>query len=145
MRARTLRIPVYARSTLERKGVLPFGELEALARTLLPVLLSLMCASIARQQSEPLQFPSELRIKFNESAGDAEARRPSLSAQPAAIGEDHDVEPVRGFGREQRLPHISASRLVHEIMFETAVVNSNLPFSRPQKNARGSGLSPPGS
>ena len=43
---------------------LAFGELEAFARALLTVLLSLMCASIAREKTELLELTAQFGIKL---------------------------------------------------------------------------------
>jgi hypothetical protein len=129
----------------EREDVLPLRELEALAGALLTVLLSLMCASIARKQAEPLQFPAELRIKFNQCAGNAEAGGAGLSADPAAIGEDQDIEAVSQLGSEQRLAHVSAGRFVCKIVFKRPVVDRDLTFTGPQEDTRGGSLAASGS
>jgi hypothetical protein len=43
---------------------LAFGELEAFARALLTVLLSLMCASIAREKTELLELTAQFDIEL---------------------------------------------------------------------------------
>jgi hypothetical protein len=124
---------------------LPLGELEALAGALLTVLLPFMCASIARQKSELLQFAAQFGIKFNQSAGNPEARRPSLSGHPATMREDQNIESFRCLGCKQWLPHIGASRFVHKVMVKRTSIDSDLTFPRPQKHARGCRLAAAGS
>jgi len=124
----------------EREDVLPFGKLEALAGALLTVLLSLMCASIARKQSEPLQLPAEFGIKFNQCAGNTEAGCAGLSADPAAMGEDQDVESISQLGSEQRLAHIGARRLVCKVVFKRPVIDRDLTLAGPQEDTRSRGL-----
>jgi hypothetical protein len=129
---------------LETREVLAFGELEALTRALLSVLLSFMRASVTREKPELFELASQLGIKFDQSAGDAEARSPSLSADPAAIGQDQDIETVRSLGGEQRLAHVGAGRFIGKIIFKGPVIYGDLTFSGPQENAGGSGLAATG-
>ena len=99
-----------------------------------------MFASVARQETELLQLAAQFGIKFDQGAGDAEAGRPGLSGDSAAVGEDQDIELVRQLGSEQRLAHVSARGFVCEIMLKGPVVDRDLAFAGPQKNARRRGL-----
>ena len=129
----------------KRKEILAFGKLEAFAGALLAVLLSLMCASIARKKTELLELASQLGIKFDESAGDTEARRARLACNTAAIGEDRDVETFCRLRCKQRLADIGSSRFTHKIIFKGPVINRDLAFTGAQKYARGGRLAAPGS
>jgi hypothetical protein len=129
----------------KRKDVLPFGELEALASAFLTVLLPLMLTRIARKKAETLQFASELGIKFNQGTRNAEPGGPSLPADPTAMGEDQDIEPVCSLRGEQRLAHIGAGRLAYEVILKRPVIDGDLTFTGPQENTRGGGFAPAGS
>src|SRR5262252_3120634 len=65
-------------------GDLAFAELEALARALLPVLLALLDARIARQEALFLELRPQLGVVFHERARDPEAERASLAGDSAA-------------------------------------------------------------
>ena len=127
------------------KNVLPFGELEALAGAFLTVLLSLMSASIARQQTEPLELAAEFGIKFDKCAGDAEASRTGLTGNASTSGEDQNIKAVGQFGREERLAHIGAGRLVWKVIFERPMIDRDLTFTGPEDDTRGGGLTTSGS
>src|SRR3954453_6620554 len=79
----------------KNRSELTLGELEALAGALLPVLLSFFCACIACQQSERFQLSTQFRVEFNQGASDSHPGCSSLTANPAAIGEDQNVETIR--------------------------------------------------
>ena len=130
---------------IKRQEVLAFGELEALARAFLPVLLSLMCASVARKKSELLQFAPQLGVKFNQGARNAQPRRAGLTANSTTVGQDEDVEALRRFGGKQWLPHIGARRLTNEIILEGPVINGDLTFTGPQEDAGSRSLAAAGS
>src|SRR6185437_5670419 len=74
---------------------LALGELEALARPLLAVLLAFLHAGIAREQSGAAQFGAELGVDQQQRAGDAERDRAALAgdAAPMNVGQ-HIVLPV---------------------------------------------------
>src|ERR1043165_8278554 len=81
---------------------LPFAELEALARALLPVLLALLDARVARQEAFLLQLRPELGVVRDERAGDAEAQRARLAGGAAAGNGREHVEFIGRFGHGQR-------------------------------------------
>src|SRR4029077_1501282 len=69
---------------------LPFAELEALARALLPVLLAFLDARVARQEAFLLELRPELDVVLDERARDAEAERARLAGDAAAgDGREH--------------------------------------------------------
>lgn len=130
---------------VKREEVLAFGELEALARALLTVLLSLMCASVARKKPELLQFAPQLGVKFNQSARDAESRRAGLSADTTTLSQDHNIEALRRFRGEQGLPHVGARRFADKIILEGPVINGDLTLTGPQEHSRSCGFAAAGS
>src|ERR1700743_4010059 len=72
---------------------LALAELEPLAGALLPVLLALLDARIAGEQTFGLQRFAQLDVELKESAGDAHLHRIGLGADAAAgdICEDAEV------------------------------------------------------
>ena len=112
---------------------LAFGELEALASAFLTVLLSLMRARIARQKSELLQFPAQFGIELDQCTGNPKPSCPGLSANPAAIGEDHNVKLICHFNRQQWLADVRASRFTDEIILKRPVIYGDFAVSGPQK------------
>ncbi len=123
---------------------LAFGELEALACAFLPVLLPLVLTRVASEKAGLLQLAPQLGIKFDQRAGNAQTSRPGLSGYPAAIGENHDVEPIRQFSRQQRLANISARRFIYKIMFKRPVIDRDLTLARSQEHSRRRRFSPAG-
>ena len=85
------------------RGTLTFGELEPLARALLPVLLPLMLPRIAGQKAELLQLRPQFHIEFHQGSGDAQTDRARLTGDAAAGREDQQVELVGGLSGRQRL------------------------------------------
>src|SRR5215831_1494765 len=71
---------------------LAFAELEALARALLPVLLALLDARVARQEAFLLQLRPQFEVVFDQRAGDAEAQRAGLAGDAAAGDRRQHVE-----------------------------------------------------
>ena len=123
---------------------LAFGELEAFTGSLLTVLLSLMCARVAREKTELLELTAQFGIELEQCAGNAMARRPGLTANSAAVGEDQDIETIGQLYGEQGLLDIGAGGFIDKIMFEGPIVDSDLTLARTQKNAGGGGLTATG-
>src|ERR1700674_5861557 len=82
---------------------LPLAELEALARALLPVLLALAHARIARQEAVLPQSRAQIGIEYRQRARKAHAYRAGLPAHATAVDRGHDVHLVAGVGKFQRL------------------------------------------
>src|SRR3954447_26130126 len=125
-------VPDSARRSRQRFGrkknrsELTLGELEALAGALLPVLLSFFRTCIARQQSEGFQLTTQFRVEFDQGASNTHAGCSGLTTDTSAIGENHNVETVRHFGRQERLTHVGTSGLAHKIVFERPVIYRDL-------------------
>jgi hypothetical protein len=77
---------------------LPFAELEALARPLLPVLLAFLDPRVARQEAFLLQPRPQLEVVLDQRARDAEPQRAGLAGDAAAGDRREDVELVGGLG-----------------------------------------------
>src|SRR4051795_3983485 len=99
-----LTVPVPAMTAL------PFAELEALARALLPVLLAFLDARVARQEAFLLEARPQLEVVLDERAGDAEAQRAGLAGNAPARNRRQDVELIGRFGDEQRLFDLGTER-----------------------------------
>ena len=99
-----------------------------------------MCACIARKKSELLQLAAQFGIELDQRPGNTKARGPGLPGDAPAMREDHNVEPLCHFGREQRLPNIGACRFTDEIILKGPVIDCNLAFSGTQKYPRSRGL-----
>ena len=95
-----------------------------------------MFASIASQESELLQFAAQFGIELDQGAGNAEASRAGLSTNPAAIGQDQNVETLCRFGSEQGLTHVGERRLADKLVFERPVVHRDLAFTGTQEHTR---------
>jgi len=119
----------------KRHQNLSFGELEPLAGALLSVLLSFVRARVAGQKAELLQPGPQFRIEFHQGPGNAQTGRARLAGNPAAIGEDQQIELIRGLGGRQRLPHQGARTLRGKVILERAAVNFDLALAGPQENA----------
>src|SRR5690349_20475002 len=106
--------------------LLPFRELEPFTRALLSVLFAFVRARVPRQKSELFQLGPQLGIEFQQRSGDSKPGRARLAGQPAAIGENEDVELVRYFSGEERLADDSARRFTDKILFEGPSVDRDL-------------------
>src|SRR5229473_662283 len=110
-------------------------ELEPLASALLPILLALVLARVAREKSQLFQFRAQLGVELQKSPRDSQFRGSGLARGPSARRGNHNVEFVRRFGGEQRLPYDRARRLARKIVFKGPAVYGDLPFPRPQENS----------
>ncbi len=115
---------------INEKKRLTFGELETLAGALLTVLLPLMFTSVAREETELLQFRTQFGVKFDKGTGNPETRGTGLAGYSAAVGENHNIETLRELHRQQRLPNVGAGRLICKIIIERPVIDRNLALSR---------------
>src|SRR5437667_10779921 len=115
---------------------LPLAELEALAGALLPVLLALFAARIAREQAFALQLLAQLSIELDEGAGNAQLHRACLAVHAAAGHRGQHVEAGGGFAGNQRLPRFAALRLGHKIFVKRTTVDGEFAAAGAQQNPR---------
>src|SRR2546430_13521525 len=94
-------------------------ELEALARTLLSVLLTFLNPRIARDQSGLLQGGSQIAVVFDQCARDAVTNRTRLPGRPAARNINQHVKFVCSLSHLQRLANDHPQRLIRKIRFES--------------------------
>src|SRR5215831_2651411 len=80
------------RSPLATTNLLPLGELEAFSRSRLSVLLSLLHARIAREESFLLQNAAQFGAEFAECARDAVLDGAGLPMGPAAVNPDENIK-----------------------------------------------------
>src|SRR5437763_7450047 len=124
-------------------NALAFRELEALARALLPVLLALLGAGVARHQPGALERGAQVGVELHERARDAVAHRAGLARRASARDVDDDVELAGGVCERQRLADDHAQGLVGEVVLEGLAVDLELARARPEVDARGGSLAPP--
>src|SRR5438067_5522869 len=115
---------------------LPLAELEALAGALLPVLLALFAARIAREQAFALQLFAQLGVELDERAGNAQLHRACLSVHAAAGHRGQHVEVGGGFAGNQRLPRFAALGLSYKIFIEGPAVDGEFAAAGAQENPR---------
>src|SRR3954451_6429695 len=94
---------VVTRFRENRASGLALRELEAGPGALLSVLLALLHARIAREETGLLETLAELGIVDLQRARDAVADGAGLSRGTAAVDRDDDVELVRRLGERERL------------------------------------------
>src|SRR3954447_20023944 len=121
---------------------LPLGELEPLTCALLSVLLALVLAGIAGQETELLELATQFGIELNQCPCDAETGRAGLACEAAAVGEDQHIEFVGRFRCQERLTHHSPGGLGGEILVPSAAVDGDGALAGTQKNAGNGGLPP---
>src|SRR5277367_956888 len=126
----------------DAQPALPLAELEALSSALLPILLPLFAARIARDQTFRLQLAAQLRIKLHQGARNAELHSISLATHSTAQNIGDDVERSRGLCRGQRSLRRRALRRSHEILLEFAAVYLKIAAARTQINPRNRPLPP---
>src|SRR6476646_11595922 len=102
---------------------LALRELEAGAGALLAVLLALLHAGIAREETSLLETLAQLHVVELERAGDAVADRAGLAAGTAAVDRHHDVEFVVRLGERKRLLDDHLEHFVREVLIERARVD----------------------
>src|SRR3954470_17827780 len=123
---------------------LPFAELEALARALLPVLLAFLDARVARQEPFLLEPRPELEVVLDQRARDAEAQRPRLPGDAAARDRGQHVELVSRLGDGERLLDLVAVGFGGEGLLERLAVDRQGAGARPEEHAGGRCLAPSG-
>src|SRR5580692_11759883 len=133
------------RERTEPFAKLALAELEALAGTLLPVLLAFLHARIAGQKTILAQARSQLRIEDRQRARKPHAHRAGLSADAAAIHRGHNVHGSRRLRKFHRLNRAIAPSHIAKIFFRIAAVDGNLARPERQEDARNGFLASAGS
>src|SRR6185312_2263589 len=123
---------------------LPLAELEALACSLLSVLLALFTASIAGEEAFNLQLLTQLHVKLQQGAGNAHLQSPSLAIDSAAINIGVDIKSGRSLAHHQRLADFHPLRVGQKVLVELTSIHSELTAAGPQKNACHARLATPG-
>src|SRR5690348_1022888 len=109
---------------------LALGELEARASALLSVLLALLHARIAREETGLLEALAQLEVVDLQRARDAVADRAGLAARAAAVHRDDDVELVDRLRQRQRLLDDHLEHFVAEVVIERPAVDRDRARSR---------------
>src|SRR5690349_17565837 len=105
---------------------LTLGELESLARALLPVLLAFLHAGIARQKSVGPQRRPQLRIEPRNRSRQPHAHRAGLPAHAAAVRGHYDVHLFDKARELQRLGGFVLPGMIREILPHGPVVHGEL-------------------
>ena len=121
---------------------LPLRELEALARALLPVLLSLLNSRIACHQPGLLQRRTKIPIEFNQRPCDPMPNSARLTRWATARNVDQNVKLVCRIRQLQRLANNHAQCFVGKVLRKRFPINNYLTSARSQINSRGRGLAP---
>src|SRR3954471_13073421 len=90
-------IPFKVPPLLTAIGTLPFAELEALARALLPVLLAFLDPRVAGQEAFLLELRPQFEVVLDQRPRDAEAQRAGLAGDAAAGNRREHVELIGRF------------------------------------------------
>src|SRR5208337_3703019 len=114
---------------------LPLGELEALARALLAVLLAFLHAGIAGQKAVLAKCRAQFRVEAADGAGESHAHRAGLPADAAALGRGHDIHLLRDAGELQRLGGVMTPGMIREILIDFAAVHREFAGTGPQEHA----------
>src|SRR5262245_38911286 len=94
------------------QDLLTLAELEAAARSALPVLLPFLDPGVPREEARLLQLAAQLGVELAERPRDAVAKRPGLRGDAAAVEQRHHVELLGGLGHREGLLHQHLQRLV---------------------------------
>src|SRR5574339_1184229 len=116
---------------------LPFAELEALARPLLSVLLALLDARVARQESRLLQPLPQFDVVLDERPCDAEPEGAGLAGDAAAGDRREHVEFIGRFGDGQRLLDLGAERLGGEGLLDRLAIDDDAARAGAEEDAGG--------
>jgi hypothetical protein len=115
---------------------LALGELEALARALLAVLLAFLHTGIARQETVGAQRRAKLRVEAADGAGESHANCSGLTTNAAALGGANDIDLIGQAGELQRLDSVMLPSVIGEISIDGATVDGEFSRARAKKNAR---------
>src|SRR5947207_12405418 len=134
--------PELARAGLRPPEKLTLGELEALARALLSVLLAFLHPRIARQKSVLPQRRPQLRIESRHRPRQSHAHGSRSTAHAAAMRRHDHVYLVGDIRELQRLDGVMLPRVIRKIPFDRAAVDRKLAGPRTQEHARHRFLAP---
>src|SRR5688572_4349991 len=127
-------VPPDARQRSSR--LLSFGELEALAGSLLPVFLTFLDSGVPREESRLFQLTPELRVVIQQRARDAVSHGARLPRHAASADVHPDGEPLAGLRDGQGGSHDGAQNGAGEVRVDVALVDLDLALPRTQQHAR---------
>ena len=119
---------------------LAFRELEALARALLAVLLTLFRSRVARNKTGLLQTSAKIGIKLDKRARQSVTNCACLTCWPAAVNVDQYVELADRICQMKRLAYDHAMHFVLKVIFKFALINNNLSGAGLDEDSRGRAL-----
>src|SRR2546426_214070 len=118
------------------ESLLPFAELEALARPRLPVLLAFLHARVAREHPQAPEERAQCFILAHQGAPDRKPQRSGLAAQSAAVELGIDVVLARGVRHRQGLEGRLHQRLALQVFERGAPVDRVLAAARGEAHTR---------
>src|SRR6266498_3912073 len=110
---------------------LALRELRRLARLVQAGLLALDDPGVPREEAGSLERDAELRVGFDEGAGDAVANGACLAARPASVDADAEVERALDADHLERRQHLLAVGGTREVLLDRAPVEPGRPVARP--------------
>src|SRR5512140_376863 len=114
---------------------LPLRELEPGAGAALSVLLALLHARVAREETGLLERPAQLEVEQAERAGDSVPDGAGLARAPAARAEGDDVDLVDRLGELKGRADDHLEHVVRKEIFEGSVVDPHRPLAGAQAHA----------
>src|SRR5271157_1124121 len=115
---------------------LPLGELEALARALLAVLLAFLHAGIAGQKAVLAKSGTQFRVEEADGAGQSHAHRAGLPADAATLGGGNNVNLFRDAAELERFDGVVTPGVIGKILIDFAAIHRELAGAGPQEHAR---------
>ena len=119
-------------------------ELEALTSLGLSGLLTFFLAGITGEEIVFAKGIAEIRIGFQESAGDAELNGTDLTAHATAGGADRDIILIGHVGGLERVKDLVLERERAEVFFEGTLVDRDLSGSGNKSDTGGGRLTASG-
>src|SRR3954447_17164834 len=136
----TPRTPSVPKSRRATSGASALGELRALARLLEPGLLALLDARVASQEAAALELATQVRVGFEQRAGDPVTQRAGLGAHPTAVQPGDHVHAVLVADGLERLADLALERVAREVVVELLAVDRVHAGARLEDHARDRGL-----
>ena len=145
MRRQSFGAQVETRAPATMCKTLPLGELEALPRALLAVLLALMFSRIAGQKTRFLQRTTQFGVELDQRPGDAQFDRSRLASDTAAVGKNQYIKTIGHLDRQERQPNRHTSRFGRKIIIQLTAVHRDFARSGPKEDSGDAALAAPGS
>src|SRR5947207_2254660 len=132
--------PAHASGVSQNFFSLTLRELEAFAGARLAVLLALLLARVAREQTVGLQRSAQRGFRELQCPGDAMTDRAGLPVGAAAADVDADVKFRRVVGQRERTGGHASQGLGRKVVFKRAAVDGDLAAAGRDADAGDGGL-----